>query len=113
MGASFAPLATRQNIASRKSVRGSAVTTKASKAKVSVSKAVVCKSENKVFEKVSVAATAAAFTMASYPEVAQAAEMTPSIKALLGSVAAGTVVLVGIVVALTTVSNFDKLDSRS
>lgn len=46
--------------------------------------------------------------MMSHPLVAEAA-VTPSLKNLLNSVVAGGVVLGGIAVAVTAVSNFDKI----
>ena len=45
-------------------------------------------------------------------EVAQVAEVTPSLKNLLGSVVAGDVIFGALFGAVYVVSSFDKLDAR-
>lgn len=52
--------------------------------------------------------TAGIATMMAHPLAVEAA-VTPSLKNLLGSVAAGGAVLAAIFVAITTIANFDPL----
>ena len=51
-------------------------------------------------------------TLMASPVAAQAAEITPSLKNLLGSVVAGGVIFGAIFGAVYVVSSFDKLDAR-
>ena len=53
-----------------------------------------------------------AVTLMASPVAAQAAEITPSLKNLLGSVVAGGVIFGALFGAVYVVSSFDKLDAR-
>uniref|UniRef100_A0A7S5CEJ1 Photosystem II subunit X n=1 Tax=Mesostigma viride TaxID=41882 RepID=A0A7S5CEJ1_MESVI len=78
----------------------------AKKDSVAQKRVTVCSAEKAV----AAATSAALVAMASYPEIAQAAELTPSLKNLLGSVFAGGVVLAVIVAAVSTVSSIDRVE---
>ncbi|KAM7257968.1 hypothetical protein ACFE04_013709 [Oxalis oulophora] len=61
-------------------------------------------------EKIVSGLTAGALTASMVmPDVAQAAELSPSLKNFLGSIVAGGVVLTAIIVAIIGVSNFDPV----
>eukprot|EP00239_Pterosperma_sp_CCMP1384_P000791 CAMPEP_0197851852 /NCGR_PEP_ID=MMETSP1438-20131217/19031_1 /TAXON_ID=1461541 /ORGANISM="Pterosperma sp., Strain CCMP1384" /LENGTH=114 /DNA_ID=CAMNT_0043465611 /DNA_START=97 /DNA_END=441 /DNA_ORIENTATION=+ len=109
--ASFAPLTARPAVSARKSMRATPVASRTVAPKVAMTKKVVCKSEQTVeVKKVQAAVSAAAVAIAASPEIAQAADLTPSLNALLGSVVAGGIVLGGIAGAVIAVSNFDQVN---
>ncbi|KAK3245289.1 hypothetical protein CYMTET_45133 [Cymbomonas tetramitiformis] len=108
--ASATPIAVKGlSLPARKSTAGRAVAQKKVVTKSVVKTAVVCQKENKAAKAVSAGVSAGVLLMATYPEIAQAAEVTPSLKNLLLSVLAGAGVLGGIGIAVIGVSQFDKI----
>merc|ERR1719198_1436665 len=97
------------SVQARKTFAGAKVAQKKAAVKAVVKTQAVCKSDNK--ERLVSAATVAAVVAASAVAPPEAmAEVTPSLKNLLGSVVAGGVVLGGIAVAVVGVSSFDKVN---
>merc|ERR1712146_503108 len=93
----------------RKSVAGRAVARKSVVAK-SVKTQIVCSKREEKLAAV-VAPVAAAALVVAFPEAAHA-EVTPSLKNLIGSVFAGGAVLGAIFIAVAAVSQFDSIERK-